>query len=213
MLDASALAILQQAKSNILDSLPVKEGTVRATDKSYGFLEIDNNESYFIAPPDMKKVFHGDKVKARIRKDANERDQAEPFELIAPFITRCVARLYVNKNNKFYAKIDHPNYHDQIMAKVPNEIRKHNPQNGDWVIVELSDHPLLKPNNIPSVIVKELIAKSDDPKVPWLVSLRKYNLPTECPPDPESLDLLDNYERNDLTHLSFITTRALIKEL
>ncbi len=205
MLDASALAILQQAKSNILDSLPVKEGTVRATDKSYGFLEIDNNESYFIAPPDMKKVFHGDKVKARIRKDANERDQAEPFELIAPFITRCVARLYVNKNNKFYAKIDHPNYHDQIMAKVPNEIRKHNPQNGDWVIVELSDHPLLKPNNIPSVIVKELIAKSDDPKVPWLVSLRKYNLPTECPPDPESLDLLDNYERNDLTHLSFIT--------
>ena len=68
MLDASALAILQQAKSNILDSLPVKEGTVRATDKSYGFLEIDNNESYFIAPPDMKKVFHGDKVKARIRK-------------------------------------------------------------------------------------------------------------------------------------------------
>ena len=203
MLDASALAVLQKAKNKIIESFPIKDGTVRATDKSFGFLEVDNNESYFIAPPDMKKVFHGDKVKARIRKDSNDREQAEPFELVTPFITRCVARLYMNHKNKmFYAKIDHPNYRDQIFAKVPNSVRNLNPKDGDWVIVELSDHPLLKPNNQPSVIVRELIARADDPKVPWLVSLRKYNLPTECPPDPDSLEMVEQYE---ITNTGFCT--------
>lgn len=206
MLDASALAVLQKAKNKIIESFPIKDGTVRATDKSFGFLEVDNNESYFIAPPDMKKVFHGDKVKARIRKDSNDREQAEPFELVTPFITRCVARLYMNHKHKmFYAKIDHPNYRDQIFAKVPNSVRNLNPKDGDWVIVELSDHPLLKPNNQPSVIVRELIARADDPKVPWLVSLRKYNLPTECPPDPDSLEMVEQYEHEDLTDLFFVT--------
>ena len=48
MLDASALAVLQKAKNKIIESFPIKDGTVRATDKSFGFLEVDNNESYFI---------------------------------------------------------------------------------------------------------------------------------------------------------------------
>lgn len=204
MLDESLLAVLKRAKSDILADIPVKEGTVRATEKSFGFLEADGNESFFIAPPDMKKVFHGDKVKVRIREDNNGRSHAEPFELITPFLTRTVARIYANKQN-FYAKIDHPNYHEQILAKVPNEIRKQNPQNGDWVIVELSDHPLVNLGKIASVKVTEIIARQKDPKVPWLVSLRKYDLPVTCPADPDSTEIIETYQRKDLTQLPFIT--------
>lgn len=206
MLDASALAVLQKAKSNFLAELPIKEGVVRATDKKFGFLEVDNNESIFIPPPEMEKVLHGDKVKARIRTDAQGREQAEPFELITPFIDRCVARLYIDKKSQNYmAKIDHPNYNNQILAKVPNNLRQVGIKNGDWVIVTLSTHPLLKQNSRASVMTTELIARADDPKVPWLVSLRKYELPTDCPPDPESLEIIEQYDREDLTDLYFVT--------
>ena len=54
---------LAQLKQQIHDSKEHVEGVVKSTDKAYGFLECDK-KSYFIAPPAMKKVMHGDKIKA-----------------------------------------------------------------------------------------------------------------------------------------------------
>ncbi len=206
MLDSASLAALQQLKSKIEESIVKKEGVVKGTEKSYGFLEIDNGDSVFIPPMEMKKVLPGDRIIAKIREDDQGRNQAEPYELQTPYLSRNVARYHYNQRRKIsMVYIDSPIYRDPIMTKVPNKIRELNPSEGDWVIVELSDHPLQKPGKEPSVIIKEIIARKDDPQVPWLVSLRKYNLPTECPPDPQDLVLLEHQERSNLTDIPFIT--------
>ena len=62
------------------------------------FLECDK-KTYFIAPPSMKKVMHGDKIKATIEKQG-DKEQAEPESLIEPMLTRFIAKVRFNKDKK-----------------------------------------------------------------------------------------------------------------
>ena len=81
--------LLAQLKQKIQENLPKKEGTIKGTDKNFGFLEVDSKTSYFIPPPMMKKCMHGDKVVAFIRND-NDKESADPQELIEPSLTRAL---------------------------------------------------------------------------------------------------------------------------
>ncbi len=47
----------------------------------------------------MKKVMHGDKIKATIEKQG-DKEQAEPEELIEPMLTRFIAKVRFNKDKK-----------------------------------------------------------------------------------------------------------------
>ncbi|WP_438887215.1 hypothetical protein, partial [Bacillus cereus group sp. Bce037] len=78
--------LLAQLKQQIQENLPKKEGQIKSTEKGFGFLEIDSKNSVFIPPPYMKKCLHGDKVMAIIRTE-NEREVAEPQELLEPSLT------------------------------------------------------------------------------------------------------------------------------
>jgi len=91
-------ALLAQLKQNIQETLPKVEGRVKATDKSYGFLEVDKNKSYFIAPPNMKKVMHGDIITATISSEKNK-EQAQPVALVKPALNSFIAKI-VKQNNK-----------------------------------------------------------------------------------------------------------------
>ena len=88
--------LLAQLKQQIHDSKEHVEGVVKSTDKAYGFLECDK-KTYFIAPPSMKKVMHGDKIKATIEKQG-DKEQAEPESLIEPMLTRFIAKVRCNKD-------------------------------------------------------------------------------------------------------------------
>ena len=79
--------LLAQLKQDIQENLPKKEGTIKATDKGFGFLEVDSKNSFFIPPPYMKKCLHGDKVMAIVRTE-KEREVAEPQELLEPSLER-----------------------------------------------------------------------------------------------------------------------------
>ena len=70
--------LLAQLKQQIHDSKERVEGTVKGSDKAYGFLECDK-KSYFIAPPTMKKVMHGDKISATIEKQGGKAQPAFLF--------------------------------------------------------------------------------------------------------------------------------------
>ena len=96
--------LLAQLKQQIHDSKEHVEGVVKSTDKAYGFLECDK-KSYFIAPPAMKKVMHGDKIKATIEKQG-DKEQAEPEELIEPMLTRFIAKVRFNKDKKLQVLVD-----------------------------------------------------------------------------------------------------------
>src|SRR5699024_12486629 len=79
--------LLAQLKQQLHSQTPRAEEVVKATEKGFGFLEVDAQKSYFIPPPQMKKLMHGDRIIAVIHYEI-ERESAEQVELIEPFLTR-----------------------------------------------------------------------------------------------------------------------------
>ncbi len=51
----SGQLLLAQLKQQLHSQTPRAEGVVKATEKGFGFLEVDGQKSYFIPPPQMKK--------------------------------------------------------------------------------------------------------------------------------------------------------------
>jgi exoribonuclease-2 len=84
--------LLAQLKQQLHSQTPRAEGVVKGTEKGFGFLEVDAQKSYFIPPPQMKKVMHGDRIVAVIHTE-KERESAEPEELVEPFLTRFVGKV------------------------------------------------------------------------------------------------------------------------
>ena len=84
--------LLSQLKETLHAQTPRAEGVVKGTDKGFGFLEVDAQKSYFIPPPQMKKVMHGDRVVAVIQTN-NGKESAEPETLVEPFLSRFVGRV------------------------------------------------------------------------------------------------------------------------
>ncbi|MBW8190671.1 exoribonuclease II [Neiella marina] len=194
--------LLAQLKQDIRESLPTAEGTIKATAKGYGFLEVDRKTSHFIAPPFMKKVMHGDKVSAVIRSE-NDKTQAEPDKLIQQAVTRFVATLG-SRNGKWFVTPENHNINININAKadlqVPTKLVE-----GDWVLAELKRHPLNGDNSFYAHIIHKIAAK-DDPYAAWQCTLARHNLPVVEPELPEQLAVIDEgLAREDLTKLRMFT--------
>lgn len=193
--------LLAQLKQQMRESLPTKEGVVRATAKSFGFLEVSDKESIFIAPPQMKKVLHGDKISAVINTVA-DKSQAEPQTLLEAALTHFVARVKRHKN-KLQVVPDHPQMRDALKAVMADTLTDKALQDGDWVLASLSQHALRDEQFL--VTVTELIAKADDPEAPWWVVLARHKLAKTAPEADSNWTLLDTQTRTDLTELPFFT--------
>lgn len=197
--------LLAQLKQQIQETLPKKEGTIKATDKGFGFLEVDSKTSFFIPPPYMKKCMHGDKVVAIIRTE-KEKEVAEPEELIEQNLTRFIGRIKMFKG-KLNVTPDHPQLKKQsLKAKVKKGLNPEHFAEGDWVVANLIRHPL-KVDNSFFVEVTEKITDADDKIAPWWVTLATNDLPNSEPEGIDNWQLKDDaeLERVDMTHVPFVT--------
>ncbi|MGO3570793.1 MAG: exoribonuclease II, partial [Serratia grimesii] len=131
--------LLAQLKQQLHSQTPRVEGVVKGTEKGFGFLEVDGQKSYFIPPPYMKKVMHGDRVTATLHTE-KEREIAEPETLIEPFLTRFVGRVQ-KRDDRLSIVPDHPLLKDAIQCR-PVRGLNHNFQAGDWAVAEMCRHPL-----------------------------------------------------------------------
>lgn len=201
--------LLAQLKKQIQETLPKKEGTIKATDRGFGFLELDNSkDSIFIPPTYMKNVMHGDRVIAVIRTE-KEREVAEPQELVEQSLTRFIGRVKLIRS-RLHVMPDHPQLKDAIKARAIKGLNPESLKEGDWVVANLNNHPLDTTkdakNKAFSCVVKEKITDSGDKIAPWWVTLARHNLPNAEPAPQESWSMLDEgLERQDLTHVPFIT--------
>ncbi len=193
--------LLAQLKQQLHSQTPRAEGVVKGTEKGFGFLEVDANKSYFIPPPQMKKVMHGDRITAVIHEDKG-RESAEPEELIEPFLTRFVGR--VQKKDDRYAIVpDHPLLKDAIPCR-PERGLKHEFKEGDWAVAEMRRHPLKGDRSFYAELTR-YITWGDDHYAPWWVTLARHNLEKEAP-DGIATEMLDEgLTREDLTGLPFVT--------
>ncbi|WP_029685535.1 exoribonuclease II [Tatumella saanichensis] len=193
--------LLSQLKETLHAQTPRAEGVVKGTDKGFGFLEVDAQKSYFIPPPQMKKVMHGDRIVAVIQSN-NGKESAEPETLVEPFLTRFVGRVQ-KKDDRLSIIPDHPLLKDAIACRPARQL-EHNFQAGDWAVAEMRRHPLKGDRNFYAELT-EYITYADDHLAPWWVTLSRHNLEREAP-DVGFGDMLDEkLEREDLTALPFIT--------
>lgn len=197
--------LLAQLKQQIQETLPKKEGTVKATDKGFGFLEVDSKHSYFIPPPYMKKCMHGDKIRAIIRTEKNK-EQAEPEELLEQGVNRFIGRVKYFKGNLNVAP-DHPQLKKlSLKAKTRKGLKRDELKEGDWVVAHLIQHPLKGDNGF-FVEISEKITDGDDKIAPWWVTLAQNDLPNSEPAGIEDWQLLDDadLERINMTDVPFVT--------
>ncbi len=200
--------LLSQLKKQITENLPRAEGTVRANDKGFGFLEVDTKTSYFIPPPFMKKCLHGDKVVALIRTE-NDKQQAEPEKLIEHNLTRFIARCRFVKG-KLNVVADIPQMNKSpIRATLGKSVKDLSLDNGDWVVAELINHPLEGDKDHFMARVQQLVSKKEDKIAPWWVTLAQHDLPNSEPDSQAQWDM-DNggLTREDYTHIPFVTIDA-----
>ncbi len=196
--------LLAQLKEKLHSQTPRVEGVVKGTEKGFGFLEVDAQKSYFIPPPFMKKVMHGDRVSAVLQTD-KDREVADPETLIEPFLTRFVGRVQrKDKDERLSIIPDHPLLKDAIQCRADRGV-KHDFQNGDWAVAEMRRHPL-KGDRTFYAELTEFITTGDDHLAPWWVTLSRHNLEREAPDVATPEEMLDeNLEREDLTALNFVT--------
>ena len=193
--------LLAQLKQQIHDSKEQVEGVVKSTDKAYGFLECDK-KTYFIAPPSMKKVMHGDKIKATIEKQG-DKEQAEPEALIEPMLTRFIAKVRFNKDNKLQVLVDHPSINQPIGAQQAKSV-KEELQEGDWVVANLKTHPL-RDDRFFYATINQFICRADDELAPWWVTLARHEQSRYPVQGAEHYEMLDQKTRENLTALHFVT--------
>lgn len=195
--------LLAQLKQQLHAQTPRVEGIVKSTEKGFGFLEVDGTKTYFIPPPQMKKVMHGDRIIATIHTN-KDREIVEPEQLIEPFLTRFVGRIQKrNNDNRLYVKPDHPVLKENIFCR-PAQHLANDLMQDDWVIAEIRRHPLKNQGGFQAEII-QYITHGDDHFAPWWVTLSRHQLEREAPEMQNCTIEQQTAERLDLTHLNFIT--------
>ena len=193
--------LLAQLKQQLHSQTPRAEGVVKATEKGFGFLEVDGQKSYFIPPPQMKKVMHGDRIVAVIHTE-KERESAEPEELVEPFLSRFVGKVH-KKDDRLSIVPDHPLLKDAIPCRAARDVT-HDFKEGDWAVAEMRRHPLKGDRGFYAELT-QFITFGDDHFVPWWVTLARHNLEKEAPNGVATEMLDEGLERVDLTALDFVT--------
>ena len=193
--------LLAQLKQQLHSQTPRAEGVVKATEKGFGFLEVDGQKSYFIPPPQMKKVMHGDRIIAVIHTE-KDRESAEPEELVEPFLSRFVGRIQC-KDDRLSIVPDHPLIKDVIPCRADRSVT-HDFKEGDWAVAEMRRHPL-KGDRTFYAELTQFITFGDDHFVPWWVTLARHNLEKEAPNGVATQLLDEGLQRTDLTALDFVT--------
>lgn len=193
--------LLAQLKKQIHDSKTFVEGVVKGSDKPFGFLETDK-KSYFIPPPAMKKVMHGDKIRASI-ETVNDKEQAEPDELLEPMLTRFIAKVRFNKDKKLQVLADHPLINQPIAANRAKVVEEEL-QDGDWVVAVLKTHPL-RDDRFFFAQIQQFICAADDNFAPWLVTLARHEQSRYPVKGEAHYEMRDSQTRENLTALHFVT--------
>lgn len=197
-------ALLAQLKQQIRSTTPRVEGVIKATQKGFGFLETDEGESYFVPPPAMKQVLHGDRVAAILHEEGDKK-RVEPDTLIEQGLDRFIARVQL-REGRLAVVPDHPSIGNVLKARIKRSLDESTIGDADWVVARLVRHPLKADDRGFFTQIDELVAKADDPAVPWRVTLARHALEQECPDAGEDWPLRDEgLEREDLTAEPFFT--------
>lgn len=198
--------LLQQLKQQMTEDRPLAEGVVKATDKSFGFLLCDNGKSYFIAPPHMKKLLHGDRIRGSIIGEG-EKQSVEPEALLESVTSTFLARMYrQKKDGRPFIVSDHPLMNTPLNARISKAVEQQ-PQPGDWVMVKLLRHAFNDGGFLCEI--SEFVASNEDNFANWKATTARHRLAWDAPVgEANHLDSENGEDRVDATNINFFTIDA-----
>ncbi|MDH3468409.1 MAG: RNB domain-containing ribonuclease, partial [Gammaproteobacteria bacterium] len=175
----------------------------------YGFLSVDTeSDDLYLAPRQMRKVMHGDRVMARVaRIDRRGRREAEIVEVTEWHNKTLVGRLVQEAGASFVTPQDRRISHDVLVAANARGGAKP----GDIVVVEITQQPI--GHRHPAGRVTEVLGAHLAPGMEVDIAIRKYDLPHRWPAGAQrdadavadSVSTADRAKRRDLRELAFVT--------
>ena len=194
--------LLNQLKQTMQENTPKRTGIVKASERGFGFLETDKGKRFFIAPSEMKKVLHGDKITASITENG-DKSSAQPLQLKQTNTTEFVAQLSI-KDKRISIKPNNPLLQGFFKIKGAMQLSNKGYHDGDWVKVKLLSHAL--DGNGFLVEVVEKVAEHNDPFAYRLIAVATHQLPNKAPEFDHPWQVIDaDLERQDLTKMPFFT--------
>ncbi|MCG7201029.1 ribonuclease R [Marinobacter pelagius] len=194
--------------------LPIEEadlvtGKVTGHKDGFGFLIPDDGGSdLFLTARQMRQVFHGDRVAARVdRVDDRGRREGKIVEVLERNTSQIVGRFFRESGISFVvpenARINH-----EIL--VPEE-HVGEAYQGQYVVVEILRHPTVRTQPMGKVI--EILGEHMAPGMEIDVAIRSYEIPHSWPPAvgeqaaaiSAEVEEKDKQNRVDIRHLPLVT--------
>lgn len=177
-------------------------GKVKFTRQSFGFLELEDNRSFFIPPPLMKKLLPNDLVEVTVKSEDDREFVSSIVSIIKSesmsMTGKVITKEWKGKTSKKFISND-PSYAEMIpFAEDRKEMK-----DGEWVNVSLTGHPftdrLFKVNYINS------IGNESSNDLPWDYIRTQFRINNPIFALEDSLTLADISYYEDRTHLPYTT--------
>lgn len=198
MLDQNALSQLRQLKQDITASKEFATGVVRGTGGKFGFLQRDDGADIFLPPEEMLRVFPGDTVTIEVVTGDDGKPQGKLEQLVETTLAEFTGQ-YVVRDKAHFIEPDLPRLSRWLF--VPPKTRGE-AAHGDWVKARVTRHPFA--DSRPQVEVLAVIGADDKPGIEVDYAIARFGLDAS-PISSDGAIEPDTSDREDLTHLSFVT--------
>ena len=184
------------------------EGTVSANRAGYGFLRVEGHaESVFLPPPEMRGVMHGDRLRVKVSRAADDRWSGVVEQVLERGVSSFLGTVEVQGRSAWVNAADR---RLQLRCAVAPQ-NLHGARGGDWVIARITRHAG-SASSAEATIEKRL-----DPDRPVELAtesaIARYALPHEFPAATlreaqtfgEQVDPHEAAARTDLRDLPLVT--------
>jgi ribonuclease R len=193
----------------VVAKLDLVTGTVQGHPDGFGFLIPDaGGPDLFLAPNEMRKALHGDRVTARqIGVDRRGRPEGTIVDVLAHANREIVGRLYEDRGIWFLVA-ENKRINQDIL--VPPDLRG-DAKPGQVVVAELIEQP--SAHREPLAKVVQVLGNYADPGMEIEIALRKHDLPhkfstaakRQAAQLPREVRAADRKDRVDITALPLVT--------
>lgn len=190
----------------IPEKVDLLKGKVSAHPDGYGFL-IQDGEDIFFTRREMRRVFHGDVVLARIRgTNRRGKTEGEIVEVVERNTQQLVGRYYIENGIQLLEPLSKRINHEVIVKEL-----KVKAEPGQIVVAEVTEQP--GHYGVVQTAVVEVLGDHLTPGIEVDIALRNHDIPAEwsdavideADQMPSEVTGKDKSNRFDLTELPFVT--------
>ena len=193
----------------LMDRTSLIRGTVQGHPDGFGFVVPDEaGDDVHLAPREMKRLFHCDRVAVRItRRDGRGRVSGEVAEVLERGVTELVGRFRMDNDVSFLV----PSYPRQSRDVVIPRRARSGARDGQIVVAEIVQEPASSARAVARVT--EVLGEATDPQMEIEIAVRAFGIPHKWPADvlAEARSLgnrvkpRDKRDREDFRDLPLVT--------